>query len=88
MRQIPRLRRIEGQVRGLQQMIEEGRYCGDVVDQINAAVAALHRVQVDILRDHLKACVEASLSRDLSEGECRWLTEEAMRLMEILRRKA
>ena len=56
-----------------------------MVDQINAAVAALHRVQVGMLRDHLKACVEASLSRDLSEDERRRLTDEAMRLMEILR---
>ena len=87
-RQIPRLRRIEGQVRGLQQMIGEGRYCGDVVDQINAAVAALHRVQVDMLRDHLKACVEASLSHDLPEDERRRLAEEAMRLMEVLRRNS
>jgi CsoR family transcriptional regulator, copper-sensing transcriptional repressor len=69
-------------------MIEEGRYCGDVTDQINAAVAALHRVQVDVLRDHLKACVEDSLSRDLSEDERRHLADEAMRLMEILPRIA
>lgn len=69
-------------------MIGEGRYCGDVVDQINAAVAALHRVQVDMLRDHLKACVEASLSHDLPEDERRRLAEEVMRLMEILRRNS
>ncbi len=69
-------------------MIGEGRYCGDVVDQINAAVAALHRVQVDMLRDHLKACVEASLSHDLPEDERRRLAEEAMRLMEVLRRNS
>ncbi|MBM1175499.1 metal-sensitive transcriptional regulator [Microvirga arabica] len=87
-RQFPRLRRIEGQVRGLEQMIEEGRYCGDVVNQINAAVAALHRVQVDMLRDHLKACVEASLSADLPEEERQRLAREVMRLMDVLRQKA
>ncbi|MXQ14151.1 metal-sensitive transcriptional regulator [Microvirga makkahensis] len=87
-RQLPRLRRIEGQVRGLQQMIEGSRYCGDVVNQINAAVAALRRVQVDMLRDHLKACVEASLSADLPEDERQRLAREVMRLMDVLRRNA
>ncbi len=80
-RQIARLRRIEGQVRGLQQMIEAGRYCGDVAYQIDAAIAALRRVQVDMLRDHIRACVEASMSGNLPEAERQRLTDEIGRLM-------
>lgn len=85
-RQIPRLRRIEGQVRGLQQMIENGRYCVDIVYQIDAAIAALRRVQSDMLRDHLRACVEASMSGNLSDAERRRLTDEIGRLMTNLGR--
>ena len=87
-RQIPRLRRIEGQVRGLQQMIQDGRYCGDVAHQIDAAIAALRRVQVDMLRDHLGACVEASMSGNMSEPERQRLIDEIARLMASLGRRA
>lgn len=87
-RQLPRLRRIEGQVRGLQQMIQDGRYCGDVADQVNAVIAALRRVQTDMLNDHVKACIEASLSRDLSDGERQRLVDEITRLMGDLGRRS
>ena len=80
-RQLPRLRRIEGQVRGLQQMIETERYCVDVANQINAVIAALRRVQADMLRDHMQACVEASMTGDLSESERLRLADELARLM-------
>ncbi|MFC4172746.1 metal-sensitive transcriptional regulator [Microvirga sp. GCM10011540] len=80
-RQLPRLRRVEGQVRGLQQMIRDERYCGDVADQINAVIAALRRVQVDMLRDHLQACVEASMSGKIGESERQRLLDEIARLM-------
>ena len=79
--QIPRLRRVEGQVRGLQQMIEEGRYCVDVAHQINAVIAALRRVQGDMLRDHLQAVATASTRGDLSEDERRRLADEVARLL-------
>ena len=75
-RQLPRLRRIEGQVRGLQQMIENGRGCVEVAHQINAAVAALRRVQGDMLRDHLDASSKAVLAGKLSEAERRRLADE------------
>lgn len=80
-RQLPRLRRIEGQVRGLQQMIEAGRYCIDVADQMNAVVAALRRVQSDMLRDHLQACAEASLEGGMPEAERRRVIEEIAALL-------
>jgi CsoR family transcriptional regulator, copper-sensing transcriptional repressor len=80
-RQIPRLRRIEGQVRGLQQMIETGRDCVDVAHQINAVVAALRRVQGDMLCDHLKAISAASITGDLPEEERRRLADEVGQLL-------
>jgi DNA-binding FrmR family transcriptional regulator len=56
-----RLKRIEGQVRGLSDMIEADRYCIDVVTQIAAARAALRRVEEEILRDHVAHCVEHAI---------------------------
>ena len=52
-----RLRRVEGQVGGLLRMIENDRYCVDVLTQINAVRAALHKVEETILRDHVSDCV-------------------------------
>jgi DNA-binding FrmR family transcriptional regulator len=52
-----RLRRIEGQVRGLQRMIEDDRYCIDVLDQVSAATRALQSVAIELLEDHLAHCV-------------------------------
>jgi DNA-binding FrmR family transcriptional regulator len=57
--------RIEGQVRGIAKMIAEDRYCIDIVTQIEAARAALARVESDLLRKHLQHCVhDAFASRD------------------------
>jgi DNA-binding FrmR family transcriptional regulator len=52
-----RLRRIEGQVRGLQRMVEEDRYCVDILDQVSAATRALQAVALQLLEDHLTHCV-------------------------------
>jgi DNA-binding FrmR family transcriptional regulator len=52
-----RLRRIEGQVGGLLRMVEDDRYCVDVLTQINAVRAALHKVEEKILQDHVSHCV-------------------------------
>ena len=52
-----RLRRIEGQVGGLLRMVEDDRYCVEVLTQINAVRAALHKVEAHILRDHVSHCV-------------------------------
>jgi CsoR family transcriptional regulator, copper-sensing transcriptional repressor len=52
-----RLKRIEGQVRGVLRMVEEDRYCVDLLTQINAMRAALHKVEEQILRDHVSHCV-------------------------------
>jgi DNA-binding FrmR family transcriptional regulator len=52
-----RLKRIEGQVRGVSRMVEDDRYCVDLLTQINAVRAALHKVEEQILRDHVSHCV-------------------------------
>ncbi|HEY1989962.1 MAG TPA: metal-sensitive transcriptional regulator [Acidimicrobiales bacterium] len=56
-----RLRRIEGQVRGLQQMIEDDRYCIDILTQISAATKALQAVAVELMGDHLGSCVTEAI---------------------------
>jgi DNA-binding FrmR family transcriptional regulator len=62
------LKRIEGQVRGVQKMLEEDRYCIDVVTQIEAVRAALSKVEADLLRQHLQHCVlHAMNSKDKTE---------------------
>ena len=57
-----RLSRIEGQVRGLSRMVEEDRYCIDIVTQISAVRAALRRVEEEILKDHVSHCVEHAIA--------------------------
>jgi len=59
---LKRLKRIEGQVRGLARMVEQDRYCIDVVTQISAVRAALRRAQEEILRDHVSHCVENAVA--------------------------
>ncbi|HXK10142.1 MAG TPA: metal-sensitive transcriptional regulator [Vicinamibacteria bacterium] len=59
--QLLRLRRIEGQVRGLVRMVEEERYCVDILTQLRAARAALRRVEEAVLRDHVEHCVAQAL---------------------------
>lgn len=64
------LKRIEGQVRGVSRMVEEDRYCIDVVTQIEAVRAALARVEADLLRQHLNHCVQAAFaSKDTRSRE-------------------
>ena len=57
-----RLGRIEGQVRGLAKMVEEDRYCIDIVTQIAAVRAALRRVEEEVLKDHVAHCVEHAIA--------------------------
>ena len=66
---IKRLRRIEGQVRGIAGMIEDGRYCIDVLHQLSAVKAALRKVESQVLKDHADSCVEHALeSGDVDAG--------------------
>jgi DNA-binding FrmR family transcriptional regulator len=57
-----RLRRIEGQVRGLQRMVDDDRYCIDILDQVSAVTRALHAVALALLDDHLEHCVAEALA--------------------------
>ncbi len=61
---INRLNRIEGQVRGIVRMVEDDRYCVDVLTQIQAVRAALNRVENEVLRDHLDHCVMGAMTGD------------------------
>ncbi|OGX06901.1 MAG: hypothetical protein A3G87_00645 [Omnitrophica bacterium RIFCSPLOWO2_12_FULL_50_11] len=56
------LRRIEGQVRGIQRMIGEERYCVDILNAVGAILGALKKVEADILRDHLDSCARAAFT--------------------------
>jgi DNA-binding FrmR family transcriptional regulator len=60
---IPRLKRIEGQIRGIQKMIENERYCIDILTQLSSVQGALKSVEENILERHLKGCVQHSFSK-------------------------
>jgi DNA-binding FrmR family transcriptional regulator len=77
-----RLNRIEGQVRGIARMIDDDRYCIDIVTQISAARAALRRVEEEILRDHVGHCVEHAIASGDAEEQRRKVAE----LMQVLSR--
>ena len=60
-RNIKRLRRIEGQVRGIQGMVEDDRYCADIMAQVSAVQEALRSVGRELMRNHLKHCASAAI---------------------------
>ena len=66
-----RLRRIEGQVRGLQRMIENDEYCIDVLTQISAATRALQAVSLALLDEHLKHCVSEAITAGGADAEAK-----------------
>lgn len=78
------LKRIEGQIRGIQKMVEEQRYCVDIINAISAVVGALKRVEVNILKDHLNACVINTFEKN-SKKEKEIKIDEICDLMRILR---
>jgi DNA-binding FrmR family transcriptional regulator len=79
---IKRLSRIEGQVRGLSRMVEDNRYCIDIVTQISAVRAALRRVEQEVLRDHVGHCVKDAMQSDDVADQDRKIQE----LIEVLAR--
>jgi DNA-binding FrmR family transcriptional regulator len=72
-----RLRRIEGQVRGIERMVEEDRYCIDILTQIAAAMTALESVGLKVLDDHVSHCVAGALASGDAE-EARLKTDELL----------
>ena len=77
-----RLNRIEGQVRGLAKMVDEDRYCIDIVTQISAVRSALRRVEEEILKDHVAHCVEHAIHSGDKADQRRKIAE----LMEVVDR--
>jgi CsoR family transcriptional regulator, copper-sensing transcriptional repressor len=65
---LKRLRRIEGQVRGLQKMVEEDRYCADILLQISAVHEALRGVSRELMRNHLRHCAAAAARQSTAEA--------------------
>jgi DNA-binding FrmR family transcriptional regulator len=80
---LKRLRRIEGQVRGLQRMVEDDQYCIDVLTQVSAATRALQSVALGLLEDHLRHCVAGAVASG-DETESARLLDEATGAIERL----
>lgn len=74
-----RLRRIEGQVRGIQRMLSEDAYCVDVLTQISAVTSAMEKVGLRLLKDHLRGCVSDAMR---SKGRGEEKVEEVVRVVE------
>ncbi|MBI4725285.1 MAG: metal-sensitive transcriptional regulator [Rhodomicrobium sp.] len=80
---LERLSRIEGQVRGIARMIENGRYCIDIMTQIAAAQAALRKVEDELLKRHVSHCVENAIMSGDADDQRRKIAE----LIEVLERR-
>ncbi len=83
-RLLNRLSRIEGQVRGVARMVEDDRYCIDVLTQLRAVRAALARVESELLKDHLSTCIEGAITGGDADDQRR----KASELIELLERSA
>ena len=79
---VSRLNRVEGQVRGVTKMVQEDRYCIDVLTQIAAIKAALSKVESEILKDHLHHCIEGAIV----SGDANAQREKAAELVTLLAR--
>ena len=77
-----RLNRIEGQVRGVARMVEDDRYCIDVLTQIRAVKAALSRVETEMLKAHLDHCIESAIV----SGDAAAQREKAAEIIQLLER--
>lgn len=78
-RNIKRLRRIEGQIRGLQKMVEEDRYCADVLTQVSSVHEALRSVARELMRNHLKHCAASAIRSGEPQAEAMY--DELVELM-------
>ncbi|MEA2557616.1 MAG: CsoR family transcriptional regulator, copper-sensing transcriptional repressor [Actinomycetota bacterium] len=75
-----RLRRIEGQIRGLQRMVDDDKYCIDILTQLNSVLAALKAVGLGILDDHVRHCVTESIERGNGDEKIEELMAAVARL--------
>jgi CsoR family transcriptional regulator, copper-sensing transcriptional repressor len=80
---LKRLRRIEGQLRGLQRMVEDDKYCIDILTQVSAATKALQSVALGLLEDHLGHCVTQAVAEggDVADAKVREASEAIARLV-------
>ena len=80
---LKRLRRIEGQVRGLQRMVEEDKYCIDILTQVSAATSALESVALGLLEEHLGHCVAQAIAEggDAANAKIREASDAVARLV-------
>lgn len=81
---LARLRRVEGQIRGLHRMVEEGRYCVEILQQLTAAVAALDGTARRVLRNYLETCATQAI-RSGDEAQARRVYEEITDLFRFAR---
>jgi DNA-binding FrmR family transcriptional regulator len=81
---IKRLRRIEGQVRGLEKMVEDDRYCIDVLTQVSAVSKALESLSFEVLDDHVRHCVAGAIA----SGDKRKAAEKSQELLDAVQRFA
>jgi DNA-binding FrmR family transcriptional regulator len=79
-----RLSRIEGQVRGIARMVDEDRYCIDILTQLQAARAALARVETEMLKEHIEHCIEGAIAG----GDPAEQREKSRELIQLLERTA
>jgi len=75
---LARLSRVEGQVRGISRMVDEGKYCIDIVDQITAARKAMEKVALLIIQRHVNSCVKDAMAEDRGEE----MTEELVQALD------
>jgi len=79
-----RLAKIEGQVRGLRKMVEEDRWCPDIVTQVSSVTRALQEVSVGLLNDHIHCCVVDAVRRSATDGDAA-LDEVASTIRQVVR---
>jgi len=78
--QLPSLNRIEGQIKGIKRMIENRRYCVDILTQLKAAKAALHKVEQEVLKTHMQHCLKNAVAAK-NEAEIQNKIDELMKLL-------
>lgn len=78
---LARMKKVEGQAKGIQRMIEEGRYCIDIVQQLNALAAAVDEVSLLILQSHIEGCVTDAISERRGEAYIKELMETIRKAM-------
>ena len=78
-RNVKRLRRIEGQIRGLQKMVDEDRYCADILMQISSVHEALRSVGRELMRNHLKHCASSAIAAGSDKADAMY--DELLELM-------